>query len=201
MKYKSMSAVPDHSCFSRCPNLIMTFNILSLLSFLATACILGDSLTNALPASPRAGLETTSGRYVGHCSAKRSNAIEFLGIRYAQPPTGELRFEAPVAFSSNEIFEASVQPDDCPYVGQNWGSIPGEPYSHAPRVMAQESADGYNAMNEDCLKMNIWTISGRHAKKPVMVFLYGGGKPARRKPYNTCLDTDKASRLRPRIYQ
>jgi len=156
--------------------------------FLATACLLSQSLGSALPDQKRthvqertdteqgpSAVRTTSGHYVGHCSAQQLGVTEYLGIRYAQPPIGNLRFAAPLAFTSNDTFVASVQPDDCPYVARHWGSIPGEPYSHAPRIMAQESADGYNTMREDCLKMNIWTPSDYQTKKPVMVFIYGGG--------------------------
>lgn len=119
---------------------------------------------------------TTSGRYIGHCSPQHDNIIEYLGISYAQPPTGNLRFAAPVAFTSKDVFEASTQPDDCPYVARAWGSVPGEYWSHAPRIMAQESADGYNSMSEDCLRLNIWAPSKKSAPKAVMVWLYGGGK-------------------------
>ena len=121
-------------------------------------------------------VQTTSGRYVGHCSLEYPNVTEYLGIRYALPPIGNLRFAAPIPFISEEVFEASRQPDDCPYVAHPWGNVTGELLSHAPRIMAQESADGYNAMSEDCLSFNIWAPSRSTAKKPVMVFVYGGGK-------------------------
>ena len=148
--------------------------------------ILFISPTDALPRSnhqrgsserphPR-DVQLTSGRYTGHCSPQYPNITEYLGIRYAQPPIGNLRFAAPVPFVSEELFEASEQPDDCPYVAQKWGSVPGELLSHAPRIMAQESADGYNAMSEDCLGLNIWVPSSPTGKKPVMIFVYGGGK-------------------------
>lgn len=148
------------------------------------------SLINALPSSSflqrnqrgnseqtsNRDVKTTSGRYIGHCSPQYPDVAEYLGIRYAQPPIGNLRFAAPVPFVSKETFQASEQPHDCPYVAQTWGSVPGELLSHAPRIMAQESADGYNAMSEDCLGLNVWTLSSSTAKKPVMVFVYGGGE-------------------------
>ena len=121
-------------------------------------------------------MTTTSGSYIGHCSPQHDGITEYLGIRYAQPPTGNLRFAAPVAFASDKVLEASTQPADCPYVDRPWGSVPGEYWSHAPRIMAQESADGYNAMSEDCLRLNIWTPAGNKTGKAVMIFVYGGGK-------------------------
>ncbi|KAI9656504.1 MAG: hypothetical protein M1821_004711 [Bathelium mastoideum] len=161
----------------------------SSLFYVFASLALFASFATALPWSPdpqidyesdseRCDLDdvrATSGHYIGHCSPQRSNITEYLGIRYAQSPVGNLRFAAPVAFISNETFEASSQPDDCPYVEDLWGNVPGELYSHAPRIMAQESADGINAMSEDCLALNVWAPPSGDVKKPVMVFLYGGG--------------------------
>ena len=84
-------------------------------------------------------LTTTSGRYIGHCSPQHHNITEYLGIRYALPPAGDSRFAAPVPFTSEEVLQASTQPDDCPYVAQPWGSAPGEvliscPSDHGTRV-------------------------------------------------------------------
>lgn len=133
--------------------------------------------TDDPPHARSSDLVTSSGTYSGHLSSRRPDVLEFLGITYAQAPTGRLRFAAPKAFLSNQFFNASAQPDDCPYVARNWGSVPGENLLSASRIMAQESADGYNAMSEDCLKLNIWTpISSSGGSKPVLVFLYGGGE-------------------------
>lgn len=134
-------------------------------------------MTSGMPTGPdhRFTVNTTSGRYIGHPAAHFSNVTEYLGIYYAQPPIGALRFAAPVAFSSSDLFQADTQPYDCPYVAQPWGSVPGQYWTHTDRIMAQESADGYNAMSEDCLKMNVWSPDNQIGLKPVMVFIYGGG--------------------------
>ena len=53
-------------------------------------------------------VQTSSGRVKGH-AAKRpgfSEVSEYLGIRYAEPQIGELRFAAPKAFRSNDTFNA-----------------------------------------------------------------------------------------------
>ena len=122
-------------------------------------------------------VRTTSGHYIGHSDLKHADITEYLGIRYGQPATGDLRFAAPIAYASQETFHASTQPYDCPYVADPWGIVPNQSWSHSDRIMAQESADGYNAMSEDCLALNIWTTSKTtDAGKPVMVFLYGGGQ-------------------------
>ena len=127
------------------------------------------------PQRPAHLVETTSGNYVGHLSKTSPDVIEYFGIQYAQAPISELRFAAPKPYVSNETFDASEQPPDCPYVVYNWGTVPGELYSHTGRIMSQESADGYNIMNEDCLYMDIWAKVGGSTKKPVLFFVYGGG--------------------------
>lgn len=55
------------------------------------------------------GVVTTSGFIVGHAAQNRSQVTEYLGIRYADAPIGELRFAAPRRFvaAENTVFEAS----------------------------------------------------------------------------------------------
>lgn len=39
---------------------------------------------------------TTNGRITGHLAPGMRNTVEFLGIPYAQPPLGRLRFAEPL---------------------------------------------------------------------------------------------------------
>ncbi|XP_037574776.1 acetylcholinesterase-like [Dermacentor silvarum] len=80
----------------------------------------------------------------------------FLGIPYAVPPTGDLRFRKPQPqppwkgiYDAISVKEACMQP---------W------------------SADIPTALSEDCLYLNVWTRKAtRMAKKvPVLLWLYGG---------------------------
>src|ERR1700760_1952894 len=52
-------------------------------------------------------VKTASGSIKGHASTWKSQVSEYLGIPYATPPVGELRFEAPQAFTSKKDFAAS----------------------------------------------------------------------------------------------
>ena len=54
-----------------------------------------------------ASVRTSSGLIKGHAAPRRPGVSEYLGIPYASPPTGDLRFAPPVAFDSEEIIEAS----------------------------------------------------------------------------------------------
>jgi hypothetical protein len=54
-----------------------------------------------------ASVRTSSGLIKGHAAPRRPGVSEYLGIPYASPPTGDLRFAPPVAFDSEETIEAS----------------------------------------------------------------------------------------------
>lgn len=62
-------------------------------------------------------VQTESGPIVGHVARNRTDILEFLGIPYAQPPLGQLRFAAPQKFASTVLFNASA------YVGPPSGKI------------------------------------------------------------------------------
>ncbi|CAE6393777.1 unnamed protein product [Rhizoctonia solani] len=74
----------------------------------------------------------------------------FLGIPYAQPPVGNLRFRKPVALTSNGTINV-----------QNYG----------PRCLQSTIA---NDASEDCLSLNIWRPQQVTEPLPVMVWIYGG---------------------------
>ena len=46
-------------------------------------------------------VHTTSGSVKGHGAPLSPSVSEYLGIRYAQPATGKLRFAAPAAYKSS----------------------------------------------------------------------------------------------------
>lgn len=82
---------------------------------------------------------------------------EFLGIRYAQAPVGELRFQPPQRIDRWEgIYDAL-----------HFGPISPQAYPDTPPIQLEES--------EDCLVLNIYTPAADGKKRPVMVFIHGGG--------------------------
>ncbi len=94
----------------------------------------------------------------------------FKGLRYAAPPLGELRFSPPkplapwsgpidaVSLGAPAI-QAAVPP----------GEITGG------RGAGDPPAPGQPGTAEDCLFLNVWTPGADDAKRPVMVWLHGGG--------------------------
>ena len=77
----------------------------------------------------------------------------FLGIPFAAPPLGDLRFRpaAPAPVHEGTLTATAYGPA-CPQLD-------------APRGLL---------MSEDCLTLNVFRPDGDKAPKPVLVFLYGG---------------------------
>ncbi|CAE6452760.1 unnamed protein product [Rhizoctonia solani] len=78
----------------------------------------------------------------------------FLGIPFAKPPIGPLRFQPPVAWTPGDITEVNATQ----YGPSCEQSIP---YTN-------------NTISEDCLTLNIWKPINVTGKLPVMVYIYGG---------------------------
>ena len=57
---------------------------------------------------------TTSGTVLGHAATNQTGVSEYLGIPFAQPPIGDLRFEAPVKYTGNGIVNGTT------YVYPSW---------------------------------------------------------------------------------
>ncbi len=94
-------------------------------------------------------VSTDKGVVVGSAA---DGVAAFLGIPYAAPPVGELRFRAP-------------QPH-APWTAPLAATAYGSPCPQSARL-------GSPGLNEDCLTLNVWApIHG--GQMPVMVFIHGG---------------------------
>ncbi|KAI6244773.1 Cholinesterase [Erysiphe necator] len=81
--------------------------------------------------------------------------IKWLGIRYAAPPTGILRFRAP----------ADPETDSKTYLANQ----------HAPLCHSTPSTKLNHNSSEDCLFLDIYAPSSNPGPHPVFVFIQGGG--------------------------
>jgi hypothetical protein len=80
------------------------------------------ALSNLASALPQAAgtwyvgqtVKTSSGSIEGHASTWKSDVSEYLGIPYAQPPVGPLRFAAPQKYTGSGTVKASKFSPDCP---------------------------------------------------------------------------------------
>jgi hypothetical protein len=53
-------------------------------------------------------VDTTSGTIIGHAASNVTEVSEYLGIPYAKPPVGNLRFAAPQKFESDQTIDAAA---------------------------------------------------------------------------------------------
>jgi cholinesterase len=92
---------------------------------------------------------------------------QFLGIPYAQPPVGDLRWEAPQTISLPNSVDAITYGRPCTQF-----------LTTVPNVFNTDifefNVKNLNITGEDCLTLSVWTPEV--AKNlPVVVFFYGGG--------------------------
>lgn len=95
-------------------------------------------------------VETASGPIVG---GRENGSLEFLGIPYAAPPVGELRFRRPQPHEGwTEPLDATTRPSRCEQEAIGI-SVPG---------------------TEDCLVLNVHTPDPMPSDAPVLFWIHGG---------------------------
>jgi para-nitrobenzyl esterase len=111
----------------------------------------------AIPGDP---VTTSAGKAAGTRLATGVKA--YLGIPYAEPPVGDLRWRAPQTIRWDGVWNADRKGPECIQVLR----------PHDINHYFGEEASG-----EDCLYMNVWTPADAKPgdKLPVVVFIYGGG--------------------------
>ncbi|MGI9223245.1 MAG: carboxylesterase family protein, partial [Woeseiaceae bacterium] len=101
-----------------------------------------------------------------------ADVIAFLGVPYAEPPVGDLRWRAPQPLTSTMPRRDATQ--FAPACMQTMRIL--DWYRYLAETFGG-SRDYYPDLEvgEDCLYLNIWTPTlDRDARLPVMVWLYGG---------------------------
>jgi len=132
---------------------------------LVTMIAVGSGVALSLPSLPAAAVSSGghAGSLVVHTDrgavrGVRADGVDsFLGVRYAAPPVGALRWRPP-------------QPAD------PWpGVLPADQFGN--RCPATASTNGPRSETEDCLFVNVQRPTGVQPgdKRPVYVFIHGGG--------------------------
>lgn len=89
---------------------------------------------------------------------KKNGVNIFLGIPYAAPPVGNLRWQPPQPVKKwKDTYDATEYKSTC------------------PQVTELGAFAGPASVNEDCLYLSVFTSNKSNGKKPVLVWIHGGG--------------------------
>ena len=115
------------------------------------------SLFSALLATAAGAASVTIGQGLLEGSDDKG-ITSFKGIPYAQPPVGERRWLPP----------EPVRPHQGPRAATQFGA-------NCPQTERAGLNEPDAIMSEDCLTLNVWTPGLDTNKRPVMVWIHGGG--------------------------
>ncbi len=138
-----------------------TFLAVGLIAMVACG---GDSApfpSDAGDGARRLVAQTTSGELSGAWADETAGVAVFRGIRFAQPPVGDLRWRPPAPVTSWEGTVAASEFGPACWQARNPDNSP--------------YARGELPRSEDCLTLNVWSPVGAGERLPVMVWFHGGG--------------------------
>jgi cholinesterase len=171
------------------------FHHLSFLALLASTNALSTSHGHGPSTNASLTVKTTSGRVHGKIDAAQPDVRQFLGIPFAQPPVGDLRWLAPQPLSQpeQEIEATELGPSCLQFLNNNSSGV------YISQVL-EYNLQGLNRtgdVSEDCLRLSVYAPAekkrrscenkkgkgngrgrGRGGKGkglPVLIYFYGGG--------------------------
>ena len=120
---------------------------------LTSAAALAMAVPVEVFAADNLSVKTRYGTFNGFVD--KNGVRTWLGIPYAQPPVGKLRWQDPQPLKpSNKTFDAKK-------------------FGFKAVQFYEEEGISQSPESEDCLTLNVWT-RGNGKNKPVMVFIHGG---------------------------
>lgn len=144
-------------------------------SLLLAAYVSGAPTTTESPGSLVGDgllVNTSSGPIQGFFNQTAPDVRQFLGIPFAEPPVGDLRFEKPVKKSPNGTVNAFTLPNSCM-----------QQFNSNSSTIYTEYETGFlisGGNSEDCLYLSIWAprvenIREQQRPLPVLLYIPGGG--------------------------
>jgi para-nitrobenzyl esterase len=133
----------------------MLKTFLSAVAFLLVVVSASAQTNNYFPVQTTIANGTIEGNY-----DSKTGMQFYLGIPFAKPPVGTLRWKAPQPLS-------------------NWQGVK-QTRKFGPRdmqgIVFGDMGSRSEGLSEDCLYLNVWTPAKRNTKNlPVLVYFYGGG--------------------------
>jgi para-nitrobenzyl esterase len=114
---------------------------------------------------------TKSGTVNGLDRSATTGTYAWLGVPFAQPPVGALRWAPPVDPAPWTDVRAATQfGHSCAQGGRFFSPAPND----EPFGLNVREGFGKPVGDEDCLTLNIWRPANDQSKLPVIVFIYGG---------------------------
>ncbi len=109
-------------------------------------------------------VQTGLGKIKGRASLLWDGIQVFLGIPFAHPPVGSLRWKPPQRLPGwSGVLDASRYPNRCLQ-------------PDFPAALADVPMQG--VLSEDCLYLNVWAPEPDGRKRPVLFYIHGGGYAA-----------------------
>jgi para-nitrobenzyl esterase len=147
-----------------------------LVATLALVVGIGPSVTAAVPESGQSGTsrvlrQTSLGPVLGIDDRRGTGTYSWLGIPYAEPPVGPLRWKAPVPHRGwDHVRTTRTYGEGCIQPGRFFSPSPDGPHYDL------DVRDGLRQPvgQEDCLTLNVFRPATAARDLPVIVFVHGG---------------------------
>ena len=148
----------------------LAFVVCALISIFLAGCGSSNNSSSSVAVPDNVIRTTQFGAVQGVNDAGGSGTYSWLGIPFAAPPVGTLRWKAPVDPAPwGTVLATKTFGNACVQYGRIYGPGPKNTYDATIGTTLNQAVG-----SEHCLYLNIWRPSSNDSSLPVIVFIYGG---------------------------